>query len=288
MKIIKITIGQNAYPERLRHLNDPPQQLYYSGANLPELLGKPCVAIVGSRAASPYGRQVTEGLAADCARAGVVIISGLAFGIDSFAHQAALDCGGTTIAVLPSGLGHIYPSSHQRLAEQIIQNGGALISEYSANTPPQKYQFIARNRLIAGLSQIVVVTEAAKNSGSLHTAQFALQQNSDVMVVPGNITSPTSQGSNNLIMHSSALPITSSAHILKKLNLQPAKARASPKGDTPAEQTILDLLHGGVYNGTALLGNSQLSVPVYSFSLSMLEIKGQIKPLGGDNWQLCT
>lgn len=286
MNITQIIIGQSAYPERLKRLSDPPQQLYCSGASLPELLGSPCVAIVGSRAASPYGRQVTESLAADCARAGVVIISGLAFGIDSFAHQAALDSGGITIAVLPSGLGHIYPSSHQRLARQIVQNGGALISEYSANTPPQKYQFIARNRLIAGLSQIVVVTEAAKNSGSLHTAQFALEQNSDVMVVPGNITSPTSQGSNNLIKHSSAHPITSSADILEKLNLAPATTRASPKGDTPGEQTILDLVASGVYNGAALLGKSQLSVPAYSFSLSMLEIKGQIKPLGGDNWQL--
>ena len=286
MEITKIRSSQADFPGRLKHLRDPPQQLYYAGSRLSSLLNNPCLAIVGSRAATPYGRQITEQLATECARAGVTIISGLAFGIDSFAHQAALDCGGQTIAVLPSGLSHIYPASHQRLARQIVEQGGALVSEYSADTPPMKHQFIARNRLIAGLSQAVLITEAASGSGSLHTVQFAAELGREVLAVPGNITSPTSQGSNNLLKSQAAGLVNGSADILYALGLDIANARASPRGDNPAEQTILDLIVSGVSGGAELSQQSKLSASLYNQSLSMLEIKGQIQPLGHDNWRL--
>lgn len=286
MDITKIKLSDSNFPGRLKHLSDPPQQLFSTNKNLGSLLDEPCLAIIGSRAATPYGRQITEQLATECARAGITIISGLAFGIDSFAHQAALDCGGKTIAVLPSGLGHVYPVSHRRLAQQIVEQGGALLSEYTADTPPMKHQFIARNRLIASLSQAVLITEAAIGSGSLHTVQFAAELGREVLAVPGNVTSPTSQGSNNLLKSQAAGLVNSSADIFYALGLDVANARASPRGDSPAEQAILDLIGSGVSSGDKLSQQSELSAALYNQSLSLLEIKGQIQPLGSDNWRL--
>jgi DNA processing protein len=233
---------------------------------------------------SPYGRSVTEKLARDLAGQGVVIVSGLALGVDSIAHQAALDAGGLTIAVLPSSVNEIYPASHHNLAGNILEKGGALISEYSDGTPAFKTNFIARNRIIAGLSNVLIVTEAALKSGSLHTARYALEQGIDVFAVPGNITSETSEGTNNLIK-SGAIPVTSVDDILSRLRIEPENARL-PLGDNEAEQAILDQIAAGVTGGNEIQQLSGLPVEVFSQTLTMLELNGKIRALGNNNWSL--
>ena len=185
--------------EKLTRLHDAPKALYFAGINPNELLSNPVVAIVGSRKMSPYGRAVTEMLTNDLVRAGVVVISGLALGVDSAAHRAVLASGGITIAVLAGGLDVIYPNSHAALAESIVQTGGTLLSEYPAGMPALKHTFIGRNRIIAALSDAVLIPEAAINSGSLHTAAFALDMGIPVLAVPGPITSQLSAGTNQLI-----------------------------------------------------------------------------------------
>jgi DNA processing protein len=227
---------------------------------------------------------VTQRLAAELAKQGTVIVSGLALGVDSIAHQAALDAGGHTVAVLPSSIEEIYPASHRGLAERIVQQGGALISEYPKGTPVMKHNFIARNRLIAGLADGLIVTEAALKSGSLHTARFALEQGIDVFAVPGNITSPTSEGTNNLIK-SGAMPLTDVSDVLSRLNIEPVNV-ALPLGDTEQEQAILDQLAAGISDGNELQQASGLAIELFGQTLTMLEINGKIRALGNNNWSL--
>jgi DNA processing protein len=191
--IITISLIQQGVPERLKEIDSPPKQLYVIGAQLAELLSRPTVTIVGSRKPSPYGVEVTAQLASKLTQNGVVIISGLALGVDSIAHKACLQAGGQTIAVLPCGPEAIYPSTHRQLAKQMVEQGGSLVTEYNEGTPPLRQNFIARNRLVSGLGDVVIVTEAAEKSGTLHTANFALSQGKTVMAVPGPITSPTKQ-----------------------------------------------------------------------------------------------
>src|SRR5688572_6641342 len=229
----KITLSTSDVPEKLRNIPNPPKQLFVIGKNVNELLNKPCVTIVGSRKVSAYGRAVTMGLAGELAKSGIVIISGLALGVDSLAHKAALDVGGLTVAVLPSGVDKIYPAAHFGLAKQILQQGGALVSEYPDGTPPLKHQFIERNRIASGLGDALLITEAAEKSGTLHTANFALEQGRPVLAVPGNITSPTSAGTNNLIK-AGATPVTGVQDVLLALGLEPTeKSREAPSSSNP-------------------------------------------------------
>jgi len=286
MKIHKMTLSTPDVPERLRNIPTPPKQLFVLGQDVNELLTHPCVTIVGSRKVSAYGRAVTEQLAGELARAGVVIISGLALGVDSLAHQASLDAGGLTIAVLPTGLNQIAPATHRNLAMQILQQGGALVTEYPEGTIINKGNFVARNRLVAGLGDALLITEAAEKSGSLHTANFALEQGKPVLAVPGNITSPTSAGANNLIK-TGATPVTSVQDVLYVLGLEPtAKKRRAPQSSNPHEQTLLDLLFSGVDDGNELLEASQLEVSLFNQTLTMLEIRGHIRPLGNNRCAL--
>lgn len=273
-------------PQRLQNIDSPPKQLFYVGADPNFLLNDPAVSIVGSRKPSPYGREVTSSLTHDLTNYGVLIISGLALGVDSIAHQACLDNGGKTIAVLPCGPDKIYPATHRHLAKQIINSGGALITEYPENTPPLRQNFIARNRLVSALGDVIIITEAAEKSGTLHTANFALNQGKTVMVVPGPITSPLSIGTNRLIK-SGALPITSAKDILEQIGIddnagEPKKIIAS----NPQELAILKLLNQGVRDGQALMQESKLDPVIFNQTLTMLEINQQIKPLGNNKWQL--
>lgn len=282
----KLTLGGNDIPERLRQISSPPKKLFTAGVPLEALLGRPCVAIVGSRKVSPYGREVTTKLAYDLAARGIVIISGLALGVDSLAHKAALEAGGKTIAVLPSPLEKIYPSAHTQLAAQIVASGGTLVSEYEAGSDIFTTNFIARNRLIAGLCKVLLITEAAEKSGSLHTARFALEQGRDVMAVPGSIFSETSQGTNNLLK-AGAAPATEYTDVLHVLGIEDAKPQTSRvKGANEAEQAILDLLAGGLHDADILLTESNLEVALFNQSLTMLEITGKIRSLGGGQWSL--
>lgn len=279
MIIKNVFTNKQSALEPLARLAQPVNQLYYLGDGFLDLLEKPLVAIVGSRKVSPYGRAVTEQIAGELAKAGVVVVSGLAFGVDSIAHQAAVNAGGQTIAVLPGAIDNIYPASHAGLARQLLLRGGALVSEYAPGSGlPMKHQFIARNRIISGLSQAVLITEAAAKSGSLHTAEFGLEQGIEVMAVPGNITSPTSQGTNNLIKTGAAV-ITCADDILEMLKITPqlTPRRRLSNANSPEEQIVLDLLQNSATDITELQSGSGLDPSTFGQTISLLEIQGAIK-----------
>jgi DNA processing protein len=278
-----VTLTKSQLPTRLAAVASPPKQLFVEG-ELIELLDKPCVAIVGSRKVSPYGREVTKRLARELAEQGIVIVSGLAFGVDAIAHEAALEAGGQAIAVLPSPLDNIYPASHHGLARRILGQGGALVTEYPSGTGSFKGNFVARNRIIAGLADAVLITEAALKSGSLHTARFALNAGRDVLAVPGNITSATSEGTNNLIK-SGAMPVTEVSDILFALGIEPSTT-TKPKGATTAEQDIINLIAAGTTDGTLIQAASGLTAEEFNQTLTMLELNGKIRSLGSNHWGL--
>ena len=211
-KVIKVDINSKYYPKRLRNIDSPPKQIYCLG-NLELLNYKNNIAIIGSRNCSLYGQRAAKDFAFNLAKEDVCIVSGLAKGIDSFSHIGALNARGKTIAVLGSGLDNIYPKENIKLVEDIIKNNGLVISEYPLGTKPLKQHFPARNRIISGLSDSVLVVEARKNSGTNITVDFALEQGKDVFVIPGNIYSKTSDGTNFLITEG-AIPVLSYKDIL--------------------------------------------------------------------------
>src|SRR5919107_3255142 len=193
-----LVLDDGAYPSLLREIADPPVTLYVRGA-WEACLEAPCVAVVGSRRCSTYGQNVSLMLGRDLAARGVTVVSGLARGIDAAAHRGALEAAGRTVAVLGTGIDEVYPRDHRKLAGEILERGGALVSQFPLGTPPVAENFPYRNRIISGLSLGVVVVEAAENSGSLITARLALEQGREVFAVPGNITSRFSFGANFLI-----------------------------------------------------------------------------------------
>ncbi len=269
--------------ERVRQLHDSPTALYYRGTDPNILLRQPSVAIVGSRKMTPYGKMVTEQLTKDLVRAGVVIISGLAFGVDAASHTACLAAGGKTIAVLPSSPDKIYPASHLALSHKIIEQGGTLISEYGEATPAMQHTFIARNRIIAACADAVLIPEAALKSGSLHTADFALDLGKPVLAVPGPITSAMSAGTNQLIKNG-ALPVTGANDVLEALGINQQQVFAIAKTDSPEEARILDAVSRGVHDGLELLRMSKLDSRLFLQTISLLEIKGYIRAIGNDQW----
>ena len=214
-KVIKVDMNSKYYPERLMYIDSPPKQLYCLG-NLELLNYEKNIAIIGSRDCSHYGERATKDFAFNLAKEKVCIVSGLARGIDSFAHIGALNAKGKTIAVIGSGLDNIYPKENTKLAQSIVENGGLIISEYPLGSPPLKQHFPARNRIISGLSDGVLVTEARRNSGTNITVDFALEQGKDVFVIPGNIYSKTSNGTNFMIAEG-AIPVVSYKDIIKEI-----------------------------------------------------------------------
>ncbi len=286
-KINQITPLEAKYTEVLGTIAVMPKMLYYYG-KIPKKRTK-TVAIVGSRHNTRYGEEVAYQLGYTLAKHGVIVISGLAYGIDSIGHQAALDAGGTTIAVLGTPINEIYPRNHRKLAEEIIETGGAIISEYAPGTKVYpKTSFLERNRIISGLSDIVVVVEAAERSGSLNTATHALEQGKEVFAVPGNITSPYSQGCNKLIRQG-AFPYTEPDDILRELFPEEFLARKKKchlKGDTDVETLILNSLASGLRSGEEIMASTKLPPEVFNQSVTLLEIKGRIRALGANAWAL--
>lgn len=287
-KINKLSIVNTAYASVLEHIETPPKYLYGMGA-LPEKR-RISVAIVGSRRPTAYGEEVTRRLAKDLARFGVIIISGLAFGIDAVAHRACLEAGGTTVAVLAGGLHRIYPASHDSLAHEIVKAGGAVISEQELGYEARRYDFLARNRLVSGLADAVVVTEATEKSGTLSTVAHALEQNKEVFAVPGPITSLLSAGPNSLLRQGAHLA-TSAEDILRViapelLDVKTTQQRQLVLGDTPQEVSIITALQRGERDGDRLLTMSGLSSKEFLQTLTMLELKGTIRALGGNQWSI--
>jgi len=237
-----LLLDDGIYPSPLREIYDPPIVLYVKGA-WSDCLDRPCIGVVGSRRCSTYGQNASLMLARDLAQRGITVVSGFARGIDAAAHRGALEGGGRTVAVLGTGIDEVYPRDHKKLAAEILDHGGALVSQFPLGTPPVSENFPYRNRIISGLSLGVVVVEASENSGSLITARLAMEQNREVFAVPGNITSRNSFGTNYLIKGAGAKLVQQWQDIATELP-QPIAATLLPPpfGDRKKETTIADRL----------------------------------------------
>lgn len=279
-----VEYGGPDFPPLLNEIYDPPLLLYVKGSLRKDIDRFP-LAVVGSRHPSPYGKQVAQELTLELARQGLTIVSGLALGIDALAHTAALEACGRTIAVLGSGLDweHIYPTQNRQLAEKIIANNGAVISEFPLDTLPLRHHFPIRNRLISGLSFGTLVIEAAEDSGSLITARSALEQNREVFSVPGSIYSPLSYGPNNLLKMGAKV-ITTASDILDALRLEPAMpllTKSAPIADSAEEAALLKVLTKEPQHIDFLAKQSNLTAPISASTLTLMEMKGRVKNLGG-------
>ena len=226
MSFRRLERGAPGYPPLLAAIPDPPAVLWLRGIAEPTLLARPAVAVVGARACSSYGRTVARMLGRELAAAGLVVVSGLARGIDAEAHRGALDARGVTVAVLGCGIDRDYPAAHRELARRIAESG-LIVSEYEEGIEPAPWRFPARNRIIAGLCAATVVVEARERSGALITADFALEDGREVMVVPGEITSTVSAGSNALL-RLGATPVTAAADVLEAYGIVVEQAPTEP------------------------------------------------------------
>ena len=284
-----LTCEDGDYPEYLREIFDPPYVLYCAGRV--EVLKVPAVSIVGARRPSAYGRAVAERLARDLASRGLVIVSGLAHGVDSIAHWGALE-GGKTVAVLGSGLETVYPRENRGLFEKIIQQG-AVVTEFPLESPPLGFHFPIRNRIISGLSLAVVVVEATKRSGSLISARMALEQNREVMAVPGNITSELSQGTNWLIQTGAKLVKSWEdvaeelpSPLKEKILCQKEEEREAPPSLSPQEKKVFEILKpDSLTHVDALVEETDYSVSETLSFLLNLELKGFILQRPGKYFQ---
>lgn len=270
------SLDDSFYPRRLAEIADAPPMFYFKGELLPQ--DEQAIAMVGTRRASAYGRTTATALALSLARAGITIVSGLAVGIDALAHQAALDAGGRTLAVLGNGIDTIYPKQNEALAKSIVERGqGAIISEYPPRTHPNAKHFPARNRIISGLSLGVLVVEAPASSGALLTASIAAEQGREIFAVPGNINAPTSHGTNKLIQDGAKI-VTQVEDILDDLNLshqliqtQQMAQDASPSDDT--EAALLRIIADGALHIDEISVLSGLSIQEVSARMMILALK---------------
>lgn len=295
-----LILDDGVYPALLREIYDPPIVLYVSGA-WSECFEQPCIAIVGSRKCSTYGQNSALMLARELAQRGVTVVSGLARGIDASAHRGALEAGGRTVAVMGTGLDQVYPRDHTKLARQILDGGGALVSQFPLGTPPVSENFPYRNRVISGLSLGVLVVEAAENSGSLITARLAMEQNREVFALPGNITSRTSFGTNYLIKGAGAKLVQQWQDIVAELPPQIAarllpppigskekekgllnQLSLTPRDLSETERTVFKLLSpDNPAHIDALVETSKLSVSQLTGTLLTLEMRELVRALPG-------
>ncbi len=284
-----VTFADAAYPDLLRWLPDPPPVLYVRGELLPE--DQLAMAVVGSRRPSHYGQLMAKRFGTELAEHGFTVVSGLARGIDSLAHQGALQAGGRTIAVLGCGVNRIYPAEHRRLYDA-VRDQGAVVSEFAFDTKPDRWNFPRRNRIISGLSLGVLVVEASDRSGSLHTAHHAVEQGREVFAVPGRIDVESSRGTHRLIQGGAKL-ITGVGDILDELPdavrtaalQQHAAAQAlveeAPADLSPQESQILALLSGEESHIEAVIHASQLPAHVVASILATLELRGMVRQFPG-------
>lgn len=280
-----LTCQDEDYPARLKEIYDYPPLLYVRGSLLPQ--NEWCLAVVGTRRATVYGRQVTEEIVADLVRNKITIVSGLAKGIDTIAHHTALEAGGRTIAVFACGLDTVYPAENAELAHRIIPQG-ALISEYPLGTKPRAENFPRRNRIMSGLSLGVLVVEAGETSGAMITAHLALEQNREVFAIPGSILSPASNGTNQLIQEGAKL-VRNYQDILEELNLTAVAHQMELKELIPASDTevlLLKRLSAEPSHIDEVCRLSGLPISTVSSTLAMMELKGLVKQVGAMNYAL--
>ncbi len=281
LKIDFITIDDPSYPENLVELDNAPTVLYVKGKISPA--DSNAVAIVGSRKMTSYGREVTEKFSTELASYGITIVSGLAFGVDVAAHKSSLVVNGRCIAVLASGLDVITPRSNEWLGLKIIEKGGAIVSEFPLGTMPQKAYFPHRNRIISGLSKAVIVIEGMQKSGTLHTASHAANQGRTVFAIPGQITSPMS-GAPHFLIKSGAKMATSVQDVLEELDLllkvdKEAIEKVMPT--SPAEEKLVEILANEPLHLDEVARISTLKVSDVSARLTIMELKGLVKNIGG-------
>lgn len=283
--IATVLLTDPDYPARLMHIADPPVLLFYRGT-LPTP-DEPLLAVVGTRAPSSYGVSVTATLVRDLARAGLTIVSGLMRGIDGLAHEATLEVGGRTIGVPGTGLlpNDLYPREHVKLTRRILEHGGALVSEYPPGVGPERHHFPERNRIVAGLALGTLVIEAPEKSGALITARLALEENREVMAVPGNLFAKNSVGTNALLKLGAHL-VASADDVLHTLGLE-RRGRPSetvPVDLSPDERAVLGLLAGEPLHVDTLRQRTGLSSANLGAALSLLELKGLVQDIGGKNY----
>ncbi len=279
-EIRKINITHGDYPKILKEISDPPKELYVRGNFIKE--DEIAIGVVGTRSYTSYGKQVAYDIAGALAEAGITIVSGLAKGIDAFAHQAALERGGRTIAVLGSAIDKdsIYPSCNRKLADKITENG-AVISEYPPSTKSERWFFPQRNRIISGLSLGVLVIEAPDKSGALITAMQAVEQNREVFAIPGPIYSKNSVGTNSLIKMGAKL-VTCANDILEELNLPLIEEKKRPfKPESKEEEILMNIIGKEPIHIDEIIKQSNLDAKVVSSALMVLELKGVVKNSGG-------
>ncbi len=278
-----LTWDDASYPKRLLEINQPPPVLYVRGNLQPE--DEISIAIVGTRRITPYGRRVAIQLSERLAQNGITVVSGLARGVDGVSHQATLNAGGRTIAVLGSGIDQIYPPENRNLAERIAQNG-AVVSDYPPGTPPEAANFPPRNRIISGLSLGTVVVEAGKTSGALITATFAVEQGREVFAVPGNIHGPQSRGTNYLIQQG-ARPLLDSEELLEFLDLDTITKQRSARRILPVdevEKTILRFIGPEPIHIDEIGRQSGLPIEKVAATLTFMELKGLVQQVGIMNY----
>lgn len=279
-----LTIEDSEYPDALREIADPPVFLFAKG-NI-ALLRTPSIAIVGTRKMSVYGKRIVEHFVPPFVRAGITTVSGLALGIDAAVAKTTMESGGGTIAVLGHGLGAIYPHANARLAEEIVENGGLLLTEYSMQIGPDKYTFPARNRIIAGLSLGTIVAEAAAQSGSLITASLALEYGKEVFAIPGSIFDPAMEGAHRLIQKSGAKLVTDPQDVLAELGIVASnEGHASLyRAQTPEEAKLLDHLTTMPKSVDDLMETTGMTVSSLNATLTLMELKGGAKNVGMGMW----
>jgi DNA processing protein len=269
------------FPPLLAAIHDPPAGLFVRGGGEVEVLSRPAVAIVGARACSAYGAGVARLLGRELASAGLVVVSGLARGVDGEAHRGALEAGvgggAATVAVLGCGIDRIYPAAHVRLGGEIAQRG-LVVSEYAPGVPPAPWRFPARNRIVAGLAAVTVVVEAREGSGALITADFALEEGREVLVVPGEITSPLAAGSNGLL-RLGATPLTRAEDVLELFGLEAAEPEAPELG--PAAQTVLERVQEEPRGADAIGRVTGLGAGEVAAALAELELAGLVAESAG-------
>lgn len=269
--------SDRAFPPLLRAIHDPPPGLFLRGDAGIDLLSQPAVAIVGARACSAYGRQVARSLGRDLAAAGLVVVSGLARGVDAEAHRGALEASGLTVAVLGCGIDRDYPAAHRELAKQVAATG-LVVSEYAPGVEPAPWRFPARNRIVAGLCSATVVVEARERSGALITADFALEEGREVLAVPGEITSALAAGANALL-RLGATPLTCAQDVLESYGLDVATPPPPELGETAT--VVLERIREGALGADELARATDLSAGDLAVVLTELELAGVVNEEDG-------
>jgi DNA processing protein len=277
--VIRLRRSDRLFPERLRAIFDPPESLYVRGVGDLEFLARRAVAVVGARSCSPYGAQVARMLGRELAAAGLVVVSGLARGIDGEAHRGVLDAGGITVAVLGCGIDRDYPVSNAQLSRR-IEETGLVVSEYEPGVEPAPWRFPARNRVIAGLCEAVVVVEARERSGALITADFAVDEGREVFAVPGEITAALSMGTNALLKLG-ATPLTSAQDVLDALGIEPPAAAAQTANVSPSAAQVLELVREAPAGADELTARGVLDAGAISVALTELELAGLVAGADG-------